>query len=166
MDAPDTLFEALTTPYRSLSRRGLRTLVLCLVLLSMVTTSIFGLLGAWPVVGFNGVEIGLALLLLHHNARGSRESELIQLEPTIIRILRIDARGRREERLLDPSWVRVVLHERAGRVPQLVLSNRGAHEEVGRHLGEGEKRDLAAALAQAVWRLHNPTFDNAQLRTG
>jgi hypothetical protein len=36
-------------------------------------------------------------------------------------------------------------------------------EEVGRCLGEAEKRDLAAALDAALHRWRNPRFDNPQL---
>ncbi len=36
--------------------------------------------------------------------------------------------------------------------------------EVGRSLGETEKRDLAAALQEALYRWRHPRFDNAQLR--
>ena len=51
-----------------------------------------------------------------------------------------------------------------GRVPTLVLASHGKREEVARVLGEPEKRDLAVALAEALYRLRNPTFDNPQLR--
>ena len=65
---------------------------------------------------------------------------------------------------LSPSWANVVLEERAGTVPKLLLTARGTSCEVARQLGEREKRDLAAALSRALQRWRNPSFDNPQLR--
>ena len=45
-----------------------------------------------------------------------------------------------------------------------MLSRHGVSEEIGRALGEAEKRDLAASLARALHRARNPVFDNPQLR--
>ena len=49
-------------------------------------------------------------------------------------------------------------------MPRLLLATRGVQEEVGRALGEEEKRDLARALRAALHRSRNPVFDNPQLR--
>jgi DNA-directed RNA polymerase subunit L len=37
--------------------------------------------------------------------------------------------------------------------------------EVAAALGEAEKRDLANALTEALYRVKHPVFDNPQLRT-
>lgn len=151
-------------PHRSLSARGLNVL-LCLVGgLSCFAVSVLWLLGAWPVIGFGGVEITLFILLLRLHARGRREGELLLLSENELRIVRTDARGGRQLRILEPAWLNVLLEERRGRVPALLLVARAAREEVGAQLGEAEKRDLARALAGALHRLRNRRFDNLQLR--
>ncbi len=123
-------------------------------------------IGAWPAIGFNGAEIGLALLLLRRNARASRGSEMLLLSDDGLRIIRTDPAGQRTERTLQPAWLRANLEERPGRVPALWLANRGLRMEVGAELGEAEKRDLAEALNLALHRHRNPMFDNPQLRDG
>ncbi len=158
------VFEAEVTPHRSLSARGLRRVIGAVAAVSLCTTSMFWYLGAWPIAGFNGGEILLALVLLRTHARSRRERELLLLSGASLRILRTDAAGRASERELAPGWLNVTLQERPGRVPGLFLSSRGQLEEVGAALGEPEKRDLAQALAAAVHRLRNPVFDNPQLR--
>ncbi len=45
------MFEAVVAPHRSLSRRGLFTLIGCMFAGSLTVTSLMALLGAWPVVG-------------------------------------------------------------------------------------------------------------------
>jgi uncharacterized membrane protein len=158
------LFEAVIVPHRSLSRRGLTILVGALCLLSSATATAFWLLGAWPVAGFSGAEILLAIALLRANARAVRASEVVLLEEGALRIIRTDARGRRAERILPPGWLTLSLEERAGAVPRLWLASSGVREQVGAALGEAEKRDLAAALGAALHRSRNPVFDNPQLR--
>ena len=157
-------FEAVIIPHRSLTRAGLRWLVGVICLLSTLISLGVWYIGAWPVIGFDGAEIALALVLLRRNARASRASEMLLLSDEGLRVVRTDMAGRRVERRLQSAWLRAGLEERPGRVPALWLSDRGGRMEVGAELGEAEKRDLAAALAAALHRHRNPVFDNPQLR--
>jgi uncharacterized membrane protein len=162
---PPILFEALIVPHRSLSPRGLRILLVAICLLCSGTSTVFWLMGAWPVMGFCGLEILLAAVLLRLNARAARASELVLLAEDGLRIVRTDQHGQRRECTLQPTWLRLHLQERPGRVPRLALAGRGVDEEIGASLGEAEKRDLAAALQSALHRWRNPRFDNPQLRS-
>ncbi len=141
-------------PHRSLSRRGLRRLIGAICGLSVCSTTVFWWLGAWPIAGFNGVEITAALLLLRFHNRAARANEVLMLTESALRIIRTDLRGARTERRVAPGWLRVELEERPGRVPGLFLCARGAREEVAASLGEAEKLDLAGALREALraWR--------------
>lgn len=161
-DAP--LFQAVIVPHRSLSRTGLRRLLIAICGLCGATAAMFAWLGAWPVGGFTGVELLLAAALFRLNARAAKGSELVMLDASSLRIIRTDPRGRRRELSLSPSWLNLSLEERPGRVPALMLTARKHRVEVGLSLGEDEKRDLAQALGAALHRLRNPRFDNPQLR--
>ena len=158
-----TVFEAVIVPYRSLSPRGLAILVAMICGLSVLLALRFWFIGAWPVAGFSVVEISLAVFLLRLNARRARASELVLLSPGALRIVRTDWRGRREERALPVGWLNAVLEESPGKVPKLLLVAHGVREEIAATLGEEEKRDLSAALRDALHRLRNPRFDNALL---
>ena len=163
-DAEATLFEAVIVPHRSLSPRGLRWLIGVVCLLCGLTALRFWLIGAWPVVVFSVVEVGLAVLLLRINARQARASELILLTDRTLRVVRTTAAGRRAERELSPGWLNVALEETPGRVPKLVLVAHGVREEIGAALGETERRDLARALQDALYQARNPRFHNPQLQ--
>ena len=156
MESETCLFEAVIVPHRSLSPRGLRVLVAALVTLSMGTTAMFWWLGAWPIAGFNGVEITTAILLLRYNARAVRANEVVLLSESTLRIIRTGRDGSRTQRELRPGWLRVDLVERPGRVPGLYLASHGERTEVGASLGEPEKRDLAEALKAALHRWRSP----------
>jgi uncharacterized membrane protein len=156
-------FEAVIVPHRSLSPRALGLLTAAVALLCCVTSGMAVWNGAWPVGGFAALELLLAALLFRLNARAAREAELVLLTDSGLRIVRTDARGARREKVLPPSWLRVRLDERPGQVPVLTLAARGVAEEVGSCLGAAEKRELAAALEDALHRWRNPRFDNPQL---
>ncbi len=164
--ASPPIFQAVIVPHRSLSPRGLRLLVGGLCLVSGAWATAFWLLGAWPVAGFSGAEVLLALALLRHNARGVRASEVLLLTESGLAVIRTDMHGRRQEQTLPAAWLGVSLRERNGRVPGLFLCAGGREEEVARSLGEVEKRDLARVLAEALHSWRNPRFDNPQLRNG
>lgn len=165
LDLDATAFEAVIIPHRSLGRVGLRWLVGFILLLSTGISVGLWFVGAWPATLFNGAEILLALVLLRRNARAAQACEVLLLSPAGLRIVRTDIGGRRTERTLKSGWLNAVLEERAGRAPALWLSDRGHRMEVGAELGEVEKRDLAVALREALYRHRNPVFDNPQLRT-
>ena len=163
MSEDNLVFEAVLVPHRSLSARGLRILLGFIAASVGITAGVFLWLGAWPVVGFSGAEVGLAAILLRINHRERRETELLLLTTDGLTIRRTDRTGRRTEIVLPPAWLQVVLTERQGRVPRLVLRAGGLEQEVATRLGEAEKRDLAEALKEALHRLRNPRFENPQL---
>lgn len=161
--AEPPLFEAIIAPHRSLTPHGRRLLMGAIGALGTLTAIRFWLIGAWPVIVFCVVEIGLAIVLLALSTRQARASELILLDHASLRIVRITPRGQRRERVLSPAWLNVVVEERPGRVPGLLLVARGVREEIGTTLGEAERRDLARALSQALHLARNPRFHNPQL---
>ncbi len=158
------LFEAVISPHRSLSRRGLAVLFGAIGGFSALTMLRFWLLGAWPVAVFSVLEIGLFAFLFRLNMLRARASEMLLLGAGGMRIIRTDWRGRREEHDIPAGWMNVTLVETPGRVPRLLLTSRGAAVEVAAFLGEEEKLDLAGALRDALDRMRNPRFDNPQLR--
>ena len=160
----DIVFEAVIVPSRSLSRRGWCWLIGGLLCALGLTVLRFALLGAWPVAVFAVLEVGLFLSLFWVHSRAMRQMELLLLSASALRVIRIDPRGRQHEQHLQPGWLNVILQERIGRVPALLLSSHGRRSEIARALGEAEKRELASVLDQAIRDLRNPRFDNPQLR--
>ncbi len=158
------LFEAVIVPHRSLTPRGLRVLLAAIAGGCALTALRFWLLGAWPVMLFSVIEVGLIAWLIRLNVLQARGSELVLLSERSLRIIRTDPKGRREERELPSAWLNVVMEEAPGRIPRLLLSVRHQREEIGKVLGETAKRDLARALRDALHNARNPNFDNPQLR--
>ena len=162
-DMPDTvLFEALIVPHRSLSATGRRWLMLAMAGMGGLVALRFWFLGAWPVIGFCGLEGALAIVLIHLNGRRARASELVMLTGDSVRVIRTAPSGKRTVATLSSAWLTVALEESNGRVPRLLLGLRTKWMEIGAALGEAEKRDLAEALRVALYRSRNPVFDGAE----
>lgn len=161
VEAP--VFEALIVPHRSLTRRGVVTVVAALTVATVAVALRFWLWGAWPVLAFSLVEIPLLVLLLAINQRQARASELIMLDGAQLTVIRTDPAGRRKQEALSVAWLRVDLDAGKG-VPRVVLSNRGRTCEVGAFLHEPDKVALFDALSTALHQVKNPRFDNPQLR--
>jgi len=158
------LFAADIRPNRSLSRRGLMMLVATLATGGLITSLIFIADGAWPIALYNAAELIIVVALLHSNMRAARAREWVVLTPDGLHVTRVDKKGRRFERYLSAAWARVQVEERPGRVSALYLASHGQRIEVASCLGEAQKLDLAEALKGALYRFHNPVFDNPQLR--
>ncbi|MBB5373664.1 DUF2244 domain-containing protein [Acidocella aromatica] len=154
--ASPLFFEADLRPHRSLSRGALLAVLGGMAVGSLYVTTLMYLLGAWPVVGFNGVDLALAALLFWLNARAARAREIIRLNNDDIEITHITPSGRRSVVFIPPGWARAELEERPGAVPHLVIRTPAARREIGRQLGEAQKRDLAAAINRALARWRSP----------
>lgn len=160
---PDAMFfEAVIVPHRSLSRRGRYLLLAAIALMGTVSGTIFLLLGAWPVAGFTGLELPFAGWLIHHHAMAARSSETVIIAPSGLQIRRTMPDGRRSLVTLPVGWLQVRLRETPGRVPTLFVGSRDDWREIGHTLGEEEKRDLAAAIIDAIRRWRSPDLDHGR----
>jgi uncharacterized membrane protein len=149
--AEPILFQAVCTPPRSLTPRGFRVFALLLGGFSLALGVLFLAMGAWLVLPFLGAEVAFALALVALHARGAaRRSELLLLVPGRLTVARTDARGRREEIVLDPYWARLTHREDPGNAGSLVLESRGRVVEIGRDLAAEDKASLHAALRDAL----------------
>ncbi|MGC8530434.1 MAG: DUF2244 domain-containing protein [Acidiphilium sp.] len=165
LGGPDIkLFQAVLRPYRSMGWRGMGILCGVLVAASVLVNSLMFILGAFPVIGFNGGELILALTMFWLNMRAARASEVIVLTQDHLTVTWTDPRGRRNRVEMGTAWLTAMLEERRGSVPVLTVGGRQQRVTVGAHLGDFEKRELAQELQAALARLRSPRFDNVQTR--
>jgi uncharacterized membrane protein len=164
-DADPPLFEIRMAANRSLSAGGLRIVILLLTAASLLVGLLFWSMGAWPVPGFCGLEVLVAVWLLRRSARATRATEAIVLSRESLLLRRTDMRGTASETRLPPFWLRVELLDRPAAPVRVRLVGHGISEEVGGLLGEDARRDLARALRAALQHCNSPRFDNPQLRS-
>ena len=149
--AEPVLFSALLTPHRSLNRTGFLLLMAFLSLISFAAGMVFLMLGAWPVVGFFGLDILAVYLAFKINFRRAQGCEEIWVTPSQLRVRRVSHRGHAVEFVLNPLWVRLnkVAHEEFG-IEKLYLVSRGNSVSIGSFLSPDEKASFANALMEAL----------------
>jgi uncharacterized membrane protein len=125
--------------------------VLCA--LSLTVALAFFLRGVWIVLAFSLLElscVGLALLLY---ARHALDRERISLSSECLLIECIQAEVRSQARL-DPLWTRVLGGPDAApdgqRRALITLESRGVRVEVGRFVGDAQRRQVARELRLAL----------------
>src|SRR5229473_6470229 len=126
--AQPELFSALLTPHRSLNRAGFLVLMGFLSAVSFVAGLAFLLMGAWPVLGFFGLDILAIYWAFRINFRRAKASEEILVTPSELRLRRISHRGHVVEFVLNPLWVRLdqISHTEYG-IEKLYLVSKGRH---------------------------------------
>ena len=105
-------FRAVLTPYRSLGATGFLILMSAIGLVSFVMGVAFLLLGAWPVMGFFGLDALLIYVAFRLNYRSGRVFETVELTPDLLTLTRVEPSGARARFEFNPYWVRVLLSER------------------------------------------------------
>ena len=82
------LFSAIITPHRSLSRRGFLLVMTLVGGFSFMGGMFFFLLGAWPVVGFLGLDVLLVYWAFRANYRAAAAFEEVTVTPSVLRLRR------------------------------------------------------------------------------
>jgi len=165
--APDAaepkIFSALLTPHRSLNRAGFLVVMAVLSAVSFAAGIAFLIIGAWPVVGFFGLDALAIYWAFRINFRRARAYEEVSVTPSELRLRRVSHRGHVMEWVFNPLWVRLdqVAHEEFG-IERLYLVSKGRRVAVASFLGADEKASFAKALIAALAAARRgPTYNGA-----
>jgi uncharacterized membrane protein len=153
-------FEHVLLPYRSLPPRGFNILMLVLAVISIAVGTLFVSLGAWPVCGFFGLDVGLVYLAFRLSYRSARQRETLRLADEALTVERVSVRGERRLWRFQPFWVRVVFEEQPDESNRLSLASHGQSLAIGTFLPPPMRREVATTLRDALsrWRAAlNPT---------
>ena len=150
-NAEPTLFSAIITPHRSLSGTGFLVVMALVGGLSFIGGMFFFLLGAWPVIGFLGLDVLLVYWAFRANYRAAAAFEEVTVTASELRLRRVSHRGEVAEWTLNPLWTQLVrdAHEEFG-LQHLYLVSRGRKLPVAGFLSPPERESFAAALSAAL----------------
>lgn len=156
-DETQAQFSALLVPHRSLGPRGFLILMAAVGVVSFAAGTAFLMMGAWPVLGFFGLDVLLIYWAFRMNYRAARLYETVDLTRQKLTVTRVQPSGRRQSWEFNPYWVRLEILRRPGRACELVLTSHGRSMLVGHFLSEDEKLDFAQALERALGDCRGPT---------
>jgi uncharacterized membrane protein len=143
-------FSALLMPHRSLGPKGFMVLMSAVCAVSFGTGLLFYMIGAWPVMGFMGLDVALIYVAFKLNYRAARLYETVDLTPETLTVTRVQPSGKEQIWRFNPYWVRVKLEERLGRASELSLASHGSRLVIAAFLTDPEREDFAKALANAL----------------
>jgi len=161
---PDTqpeLFSALLTPHRSLNRAGFLAVMAFVCVVSFAAGLAFLLMGAWPVLGFFGLDALAIYWAFRINFRRAKASEEIVVTPSELRLRRVSHRGHVMEFVLNPLWVQLdrKTHAEFG-IENLYLVSKGRRIAIASFLTPDEKASFANALVAALHAARRgPTYN-------
>jgi uncharacterized membrane protein len=143
-------FRALLTPHRSLSPAGFMILMSAVCLVSFGTGLLFYLIGAWPVIGFMGLDVLLIYAAFKLNYRAGRLYEMVDLQEDALTVTRVQPSGKEQSWRFNPYWVQLRLEPRVGRSSELSLVSHGMRLSFASFLSDHEREDFAEALGSAL----------------
>ena len=145
-------------PYRSLSPRGFALVMMALGALAFTIGLGFFLMGAWPVIGFLGLEILVVWIAFRMNYRAAQRRQHVTATSRQLTIEDVSPAGHSETTSLPTAWVQVELTPKEapemrdrGRQKVIVRSH-GRATEIGSFLHPAETPRLAREVNRMVDR--------------
>jgi uncharacterized membrane protein len=148
-DAP--IFAALIRPHRSLGRTGFVIVMALICGVSFATGVVFFILGAWPVLGFLGLDVLLVYWAFRINYRSALAYEQVTVTAAELVVRQVSHYGSARQWTFNPLWARLdrVTHAEFG-LERLFVVSHGKKLAIAGLLGPAEKEDFARALAAAL----------------
>lgn len=150
------LFAATLTPNRSLGRRGLRVVIATLAVMASILGMIFFSLGAWPIVGFLGLDVLLVWWAMSSSLREGQRLEQVTLWPDQLELRQVAPDGEEQLRRFNPFYVKLVIHRDFDeRTTGLHLRTRDDDIEIGAFLTSDDKASFAKVFGTALKKARN-----------
>lgn len=147
------LFAAKLTPNRSLGTRGMRVVIALVAIMASIPGVLFFSLGAWPIVGFLGLDVVLVVWALSTSFRQGKRYEEIMLWPDQLEVKQVDGAGKEVLNRFEPRLVKLVVDRDFNeRTTGLRLKSADRDLVVGAFLNQDEKSSFAKAFGTALKR--------------
>jgi uncharacterized membrane protein len=119
---------------------------------SFVTGVCFIAAGAWPVIGFLGLDVLLVYVAFQANYRSGRAMETVRITDSAVEVRRLDHWGRLRVWRAPPTWLRIEVEDADDHGCRVRLRSHGRSCVVGSFLAPAERQDFASALDAALAR--------------
>jgi uncharacterized membrane protein len=151
--------DAVLRPNRSLSVNGFRVVMLSMAAMSFFAGLGFLSLGAWPVVGFFGLDVALIYFAFKFNFKaGARERETVRVTASQVAISRTCYRGRVGWWHVSPAFARVHVQELNEYEAAVQLTAGGTSVPLATCLSSPERLVFADALKEALDLARNERY--------
>ncbi len=107
-------------------------------------------LGAWPILPFMALDVGLLWWAFRASYASGRGHERLVLADDRLELLRVSAKGAERRFGFEPLWTRVMLEETALGDVKLWLAARERRVRVGQFLSPRERREVGAVISSVL----------------
>lgn len=150
------IFQALLQPYRSLERNGFIILMSALIICWLSVSFVFFSIGAWPILGFIGLDIGLIYWAFQANYRTARIREEISVSKAALHIRQITASGRVTNYQFNPFWTKFHIDRQPDiGITAMNIESRGRILKIGSFLNPDDRENFANAFSSALHEAKN-----------
>ena len=151
-DLPDdaSLFDAVLYPNRSLPVSGFAAVMAVVAISNLFFGVYFYMLGAWPVIGFCGLDIFAVWLAFRLSYRQGRLRERVRVTEDDMWVARVLPSGHETRWRLQPYWTRVSIDRPVRHESQVRVASKGGTLILGSFLSPEERGRFAEALAKAL----------------
>jgi uncharacterized membrane protein len=156
---PDhAIFDAILAPNRSLPNAGFVAVMSIVIISNILFGTYFYLLGAWPVIGFCGLDVFAVWLAFKISHRQGRLRERVRVSEADMWVARVLPSGHETRWRLQPFWTKVSIQRPIDHESQVRVMSKGGTLILGAFLSPDERGRFAEALSGALQRasLGNP----------
>ena len=149
--ADEPIFSALLTPHRSLGPKGFAVLMGVIATMSFGVSLLFWSIGAWPIIGFFGLDVLLLYGAFRLNYRAARAREEVTVSRTRLDIRKFSPSGRSEDHLFNPFWAKFAVsrHDEIG-ITRMAVEGQGRDVTIGSFLNPDDRESFATAFGRAL----------------
>lgn len=159
-DAPaaveGNIFDAILYPNRSLPSAGFLAVMTVVIGVNLTLGLVFYSIGAWPVVGFCGLDVFLVWLAFKLSYRQGRLHERVRVSPDAMWVSRVLPSGHETRWRLQPYWTSVSIERPIEHESQVRVLSKGRTLVLGSFLSPLERGEFADALDAALARARAP----------
>ena len=145
-------FRAVLSPNCSLTPNGFAIVMGVIALISFAAGMVFLMIGAWPVLGFFGLDVAIIYWAFRRNFRDAERREIIEVTEQEVIVQRLAPGRLLDEQRFTRPWVRLALEQDEKRelIGPLTLNQSGRRLEIGAFLGSEERLGFYQALNRAL----------------
>lgn len=151
-DRSDAMFDAVLYPNRSLPNAGFLAVMAIVLGANILFGVYFFSIGAWPVIGFCGLDVFLVWLAFRISYRQGRLRERVIICSGDMRVSRVLPSGHESRWRLNPYWTRVVIDRPDEHEAQVRVVSKGRSLVLGAFLSPDERMSFGRSLVAAVAR--------------
>ncbi|WP_417514489.1 DUF2244 domain-containing protein [Minwuia sp.] len=143
-------YDFVLLPHRSLGPRGFLIVMALIGGISFVTGLAFALNGAWPVIGFLGLDVLLVWAAFRVNYRTGRVRERVLIDGGDLTVMRRDTSGREQMWHFPSYWSRVDMETDARGVEKLYVGSHDRRIRIGAFMTPEDLVTLRRSLDDAL----------------